>query len=1599
MSEIVFVDSEINSSGEICDLGAVTPEGGRIHTSSHGKFSAFVSGCKYVSGHNLIAHDMKHISHLILGDHVIIDTLTVSPLLFPKKPYHHLLKDYKIQSEQLNDPANDAALCMELFFDEVDAFKALDERLKAIFFALLGTKQEYIGFFDYVNFDSSSDDESLIREYFSERICGSADLAALISRYPVELAYCLALISTDDRDSLIPHWVHRNFPAVEFVMRTLRGTPCNNCAFCNREHNIRTKLKQYFGYDSFRKYDGEPLQERAAQAAVDNKSLIAVFPTGGGKSVTFQLPALMSGDTCRGLTVVISPLQSLMKDQVDNLAEKGIADAVTINGLLDPVERASAIERVQNGQASLLYLSPESLRSKTIENLLLNRHITRFVIDEAHCFSAWGQDFRVDYLYIGDFIRELQEKKNLTEPIPVSCFTATAKQKVISDISDYFRSKLGIEMELFASGAARHNLRYEVLYKENDEEKYLALRNLLTAKKCPSIVYVSKVKRTYSLATRLEADGIKALPFNGKMDKSQKVANQEKFMNGEVNVIVATSAFGMGVDKSDVGLVVHFDISPSLEDYVQEAGRAGRDEELQAECYVLFKDEDLDGHFMMLNQSKLSIKEINQIWRAVKECSRYRMTFTRSALELARIAGWNDEQDEIETRVTNAINALETAGYLKRGKNVPRVFASSINAKSYIEAAEKINALDKLDDKRKQYAARIIRCMISERSRADAGNNEAESRVDYLSDKLGIPMEDVVFCIGAMRESGILANANDLTAYIRRNDSMRKSANILARFAALERFLLNRITEGTEFYNLKDLNEQAQEEGIPVASVKAIKTLLYFFMIKGYMQKSHISGEDVVIVLTDDIARIKAKSELRIAAAENILGLLYEKAEELKTPEKDEILVEFSELELLEYCCERSLEKPDIEDIKSALLYLSKIGAIDIEGGFLVLYNAMQITRLEQNNKISYKTEDYKQLSEYYKQKIQQIHIVGEYANMMTRDYDAALRFVSDYFGMDYKKFIAKYFAGREAEINRNITPEKFDRIFGELSPRQQEIIYDDKSKYIVVTAGPGSGKTMVLVRKLASLYQMEDTKHEQLLMLTFSRAAATEFRQRLSALMGGAVRYKDIKTFHSYCFDITGRRGSLENFADIVAQAAKMISEGEVEQGQITKTVAVIDEAQDMDENEFALIKALMERNEDMGVIAVGDDDQNIFEFRNSSSEHMASLITEYGAAHYTMVDNYRSARRIVALANAYVERISSRLKNEPIRAVREDEGIVKLIKHTGQNMDIPVADCLQSTWHGGTAAILTTTNDDALRMLGLLTKRGIPARLIQNSDGFRMSQLAEVKRFCKLLERNCEGSSPMIPESVWNSAKEQIRENFSESTCLETVLNMLSQFEAVSGGTLYKSDFDMFIFESSYDTFTPQEKNAVTISTIHKAKGREFDNVYIMLNQAGDSTDEEKRKIYVGMTRARNELYIHYNSAILDDISAEGIERETDSSDYPEPEELVMQLGLKDVFLDFFIGKKTEVFALKSGDKLEIRGDFLYANGNKLVIPSKAVREKLAALREKGYVPYKARVCFIVEWVKQETGESAAVILPEIWLKKNGEKALPDDYNEVKI
>lgn len=1594
---IVFIDTEVSvEDKKIHDTGAILPDHAIFHSASIQGFRDFIAGAEFICGHNIIHHDLKYLQSA-MGQELPakpIDTLYLSPLLFPKRPYHSLLKDDKLQTEELNNPVNDCKKAEKLFYDEINAFLSLPPKRKRIYCALLYSQREFTGFFDYIDFKPyNMGIANLIQGEFEGKICGNAALAPLIRHYPVELAYSLALIGANDYHSITPPWLLRNFPKIENVIKYLRNTPCaEGCPYCRDALDIHKNLMRIFGYDSFRTYDGEPLQEKAAQAAVDGKSLLAVFPTGGGKSVTFQLPALMAGKTTHGLTVVISPLQSLMKDQVDNLNNIGIAEAVTVNGLLDPIERSNALERVANGMASLLYISPEQLRSRTIEKMLLSRNIARFVIDEAHCFSAWGQDFRVDYLYIGDFIRELQKKKRDKNPIPVSCFTATAKQKVIRDICDYFQRKLDLELEIYASSAARQNLRYTVLYKETDEEKYIALRDLITQKNCPAIVYVSRTKRTRELAEKLSSDGFPARPFNGKMDPNDKIMNQEAFIRNEIKVIVATSAFGMGVDKKDVGLVVHYDISDSLENYVQEAGRAGRDPSMQAECYVLYHDGDLDKHFILLNQSKLSISEIQQVWKAIKDLTRLRPSVCCSPLEIARQAGWDDSVNEVETRVKTAVAALENAGYVRRGQNVPHVYATSILARDMREASFRIDQSPLFSQEQRTAAKRIIQSLISKRSIAEAGNDDAESRVDYLADTLGMTREAVVNSVNLMRQDGLLADTQDMSAYILVSDTENKSMQILERFAKLEQFLLSRLTENGYELTLKELNEAAQAEGISASSVKNLRTLLYYHTIKNYICKAeNKSSGNVQLVPAMDVSKLMEKYERRVDLCRFVLSTLYARATEIQPSERGEKPVQFSLVGLFhEYMDLPKInlrrEDPVLSEMEDALLYLSKIGSLKLEGGFLVLYNGMELKRLITDNRIRYKLDDYRLLDEFYKQKIRQIHIVGEYANLMVRDYHAALQYVQDYFQMDHRKFIEKYFKGeRAAEIDRNITPEKYHQLFGELSDVQSRIINDADSKYIVVAAGPGSGKTRVLVHKLAALLLLEDVKHEQLLMVTFSRAAATEFKKRLIDLIGNAANYVEIKTFHSYCFDLMGKIGTLDGVDDVVKNAAEMIRNGEVEPGKIAKRVLVIDEAQDMDEHEYELIRALMQCNDDMRIIAVGDDDQNIYEFRGSDSKYLRSLMEDHGAVKYEMTENYRSKGSIVALGNAFAESIGDRMKSTPVRAVQTDGGIVSITRHYGAHMEEAIVQEIISTHGDSRTCVLTNTNDEALQLVGLLLKKGVQAKLIQSLDSFQLYHLAEIRFFLKAIDKHLK--SPVIPDDLWSRAKKNLFATYSDSSCLEVCKNMLRDFERVYPSK-YRSDLEEFIKESNYEDFFDMDRETVFVSTIHKAKGREFDVVYMMLNGNMAATTAEKRKLYVGMTRAKNALYIHCNTNLFEQYTVPGIAFEADRTVYHEPEEISLQLTHRDVVLDFFKGKKELIFKLHSGMRLSVTSEYLCAEicsrSVRVAKFSKRCREQLNGLQEKGYVPYLADVRFIVAWKGEQDLEETAVLLPNIYLKR---------------
>jgi len=930
---------------------------------------------------------------------------------------------------------------------------------------------------------------------------------------------------------------------------------------------------------------------------------------------------------------------------------------------------------------------------------------------------------------------------------------------------------------------------------------------------------------------------------------------------------------------------------------------------------------------------------------------------------------------------------------VKRKQNMPRVFANSILPKTAQEAIDKIMHSQKFTEDQKITATRIIKSLFSRKSRKQSKSDEAESRVDYISDTLGLDIRNVISVVNLLRDEKILGDTKDLTAFIKKGENKNRSLAITQSYRLIENFLCPLFEEQQKSFHIKDLNEQIEESGCKDVSPNKIKTVINFWAIKNWIKRHNqdYSKNHIVAISCQPKEELKERLEKRHILAEFIVGFLYDKSNtiiEKGETGKEEVLVEFSVLELQEAFgnqVQMFEVKTTIEDIEDTLFYLSRIEAIKIEGGFLVVYNKLTIDRLEQNNRVQYKEQDYQKLSQYYDHKVQQIHIVGEYAKKMVDDYSGALKFVDDYFQLNFPSFINKYFKGsREYEIKRNITPKKYKQLFDSLSDVQRRIIDDKDSRYIVVAAGPGSGKTRVLVHKLASLLLMEDVKHEQLLMVTFSRAAATEFKKRLIELIGNAAHFIDIKTFHSYCFDLLGKVGTIDRSGAIIKNTVEKIKANEVETNRITKTVLVVDEAQDMDEEEFELIKVLMDKNEEMRVIAVGDDDQNIYEWRGADSKYLSSFITEKQATKYELITNYRSKSNLVSFTNQFLKTIDKRLKEIPIVANQPGNGKIRIIHYNNGNLITPLIDDILSTGLSGTTCILTHKNEEASLVAGLLTKNGHQAKLIQSDDSFSLYNLEEVRFF--LNELKLDDDIFIISDDIWGNAKRKLIDKFKLSSKFEICNNLIKDFEGTNTKRKYKSDFEVFIRESKLEDFISTNGETIFVSTIHKAKGKEFDNVFLLLDNLDAREDKMKRQIYVAMTRAKQNLTIHLNGNYLNQLKTEELERIENNEIFQKPSELILHLSHKDLNLGYFEYVQKRVNALTSGDSIMISDEGCKNDSNEFVLKySKRFLETISEKKKSGYELKEAKVNFIVYWTDEDKKIEVKIVLPELHFEKS--------------
>ncbi|MDP9122955.1 MAG: DEAD/DEAH box helicase, partial [Acidobacteriota bacterium] len=500
LERCLLLDLETGAGQKILKIGAVyrgqtfERQGAFRLPQALEELDGFAAGADFVLGHNVLRHDLPILARwaprLGLLGKPVIDTLVLSPLAFPENPYHRLVKGYKLIHDSQSDPLADARLAAKLFVEQWKSFAALSviEPERPAFYAFCfgddgdggqghGGRSGFGGVFSAHSQRppmTTAEAGAYLAASLDGQVCRTA-LAALLACGGLERSgqraawgFAVSWLRVAGGGSVLPRWVTEQYPETVELLDALRCRPCGDsgCAYCRADGDLEEQLRHFFDLPGFRplpaSLDGGSLQKVLVRHALDAKPLLAILPTGGGKSLCYQLPALVRHRRRGLLTLIISPLQALMQDQVEQLNHRtGLDRAAAINGLLTPPERGAILERVRLGEVALLYVSPEQLRNRSFQRAITQRELGGWVFDEAHCLSKWGHDFRPDYLYAGRFIRELAARQRQPPP-PVTCFTATAKPDVQQEIADHFRRELEVELMTLGGNRRRAELEFQV---------------------------------------------------------------------------------------------------------------------------------------------------------------------------------------------------------------------------------------------------------------------------------------------------------------------------------------------------------------------------------------------------------------------------------------------------------------------------------------------------------------------------------------------------------------------------------------------------------------------------------------------------------------------------------------------------------------------------------------------------------------------------------------------------------------------------------------------------------------------------------------------------------------------------------------------------------------------------------------------------------------------------------------------------------------------------------------------------------------------------------------------------------------------------------
>lgn len=1643
---LLSIDVETNPADgdRIFLLGAVRSDDGRSVALSprraspediRNQLDKLANGARFLIGHNFRRHDAVALRRQFAGLELlslpILDTLELSAIAFPTNPYHRLVKGYKLLSDARNDPLKDARIALDLLRDEIAALQSMhvedpvwtcvlhflvrrDEPLSSLMAHVRGAPEPAL-----------QQATEAARTRFRSLCCSTAltrltgDAFGRLGDNQFALAYALGWIRVAGGNSVLPIWVHESISEVRSLLAELRERDCgqSTCGYCRQQHDPEHLLSTFFQKPSFRDKppapDGTSLQRAIVVAGLARQSLLAVLPTGGGKSICYQLPALVHYWRAGQLTVIVSPLQSLMKDQVDNLVAAGVTCAVTINGLLTPLERRAALDKVRLGDAGIVLVSPEQFRSRTFTDVLRLREIATWVFDEAHCLSKWGHDFRTDYLYVSRFIRE-----NLSgRPAPVACFTATAKPDVIEDLCVHFRESLGLELTQFLGGHERSNLTYTVVEAKKAEKAHriaeLVRHELRDGG--AAVVFCATRKTAETYAEVLEAARIHCECFHGGLSPDVKKEVQTRFIAGDTPVIAATNAFGMGVDKPDIRVVIHADIPGSLENYLQEAGRAGRDGGT-ARCVLLFDEEDVETQFRLSATSQLTPRDFTGILKGIRGRSR-RMKSSEivvSARELlAESEGTNIDIEgrDATTKVSTAVAWLERGGFLKRDENSSRVFPASLRVHTLDEALARIQAANLSEEKRRHFGA-VAAALF--RSHTPEGLSTDELMLDA-----GIPPDECFRILYQLEKLGILAN--DLGLTVRLSKGVKGASDLGLEFLdRMERELLDVMSEAapdaevggepqhlavrmvcTELRRRLDVREDDHRVS-PQRLRDCLRSLSESFG-SGSQKRSmiHVRGlgpDSLRITLHRPWSQIRSICERRRGVAQVVLKRLMQ---ELPDGVREAgLIVECKARDLLDAIegdieLRSTLKEPAIA-LEHALLYMHENKVLDLDKGRSVFRSAMTIRIDPESTKRRFLKEDFAPLEEFYRERTLQTHVIHEYAKLGLTDPAAAKDLVTAYFTWPRRKFVREFFKGRKDLFELATTEESFRRIVDDLHhPVQQALVEKPAVGNHLVLAGPGSGKTRVLVHRIAYLVRVRRVAPDRIIALAFNRSAASELRRRLNALVGDDARGVTVMTYHAMALRLTGTSLSVANqggqevdFGKLLQDAVTLLEGGGDAWGEADDVrdrllqgyeYIFVDEYQDIDEQQYALVSALAGRRRTdpdakLSIMAVGDDDQNIYSFKGANVEFIRRFQKDYGGELTYLVENFRSTQNIIAAANHIIQRGPDRMKvDHPIRindARAKDppggrwaaldgstQGRVKLI-------NAPVDPNLQAqlvlreidrlrrvdpAFALSEVAVLARTHlaleplRAACEQVGLryqlLSPEANASRvpLMQSREGWwiagllrkRRSHLVRIAAVQRWVARRLDGE-PTNP--YW-----------------EDISVIIDEFDAEArAARVTASELLEALHEAGREAKRSGQVGAVRLMTAHGAKGLEFSHVIIM--DCGDwrwTGEDERRLLYVGMTRAKETLVLMRaedgrNACLVDLATVSGVLHELTEPRpirKPELDRRYVSLGPAEVDLGY-AGRRPpsdavhrQLAQLRVGDKVRINGRMIEATGGNAV------------------------------------------------------------------